>query len=484
MIVLRFSEIGIKSKPVRRAFTLKLIQNVKEALQKKGYRGFSVWTDSARIYVEGVRDNELDLFTHIFGVSSISSCMVFSFESLDDIVKLSRKIFTPIVNGKKYAVRVRRTGIHPFRSPDVERVVGAQFTSIAEVNLSNPEVVLHIEIRDNRAFFYDRVVKGPGGLPIGTQGKVLSLISGGFDSALASWFMMKRGTEVDYLFLNLGGPPHLVVTAQVARFLRDEWGVGYPSRFFAIDGNILVEEMREKVNPHYWNLILKRVLYEVSVRVAKRMGQEALVTGESLGQVSSQTLKNLASLSMEIDLPIFRPLLGFDKEEIISQAKKIGTYYVSEGLTEYCQLVPRHPKTHASFENIMRERDKLSPDILDGLLQTLEEIDLGLFEKIALEKEIEIDEIPEDAIFIDVRTRSEYEAWHYPGALFLERENLKDFLENLPKKKPLVVYCTKGRDSKLWALWLNSKGITAWSFKGGAIRLKKLLSESKREYTS
>lgn len=477
MIVLRFSEIGIKSRPVRRAFTLKLIKNVKEALTKRGFEGFSVWTDSARVYVEGIPLEGLELLTHIFGVTSVSQSKVFTFESLQDIVRISREIFTPIVEGKKYAVRVKRKGVHPFKSPDAERLIGAQFISIAKVDLSKPDVTLHVEIRDNRAYFFDKIVRGPGGLPIGTQGRVLSLISGGFDSALASWYMMKRGAEVDFIFLNLGGPPHLVMTSQVARFLRDEWGFGHRSRFFTIDGDILVDELKEKVNPHYWNLVLKRVLYEVSVKVAKKIGQEALVTGESLGQVSSQTLKNLASLSKGIDLPILRPLIGFNKEEIINQVREIGTYKLSEGMAEYCQLVPRHPKTHASYENIMREREKLSLGILDELLETLEELDIDLFGEIEKEKNLEIDKIPKNAIVIDVRTRSEYETWHYPNALFMERENLEGILQNLPGGKPWVIYCSKGIDSKLWALWLNSKGVKAYSLKGGATRLMELQSD-------
>ncbi len=482
MIILRFGEIGIKSKPVRRAFTLKLIQNIKDALQRKGYTGYSVWTDTARVYVEGADEEEvLDLLTHIFGVTSISKAKVFSVKSLNEIVSIAKRVFTPLVRGKRYAVRVRRAGIHPFRSPDVERAVGALFTDIGKVDLTTPEVTLRIEIRDNRAFFFDKIVKGPGGLPIGTQGRVLCLISGGFDSGLASWYMMKRGTEVDFLFLNLGGPPHLVTAMEVAGFLKSEWGFGSNPRFYSIEGRLLVEELRNKVNPHYWNLILKRVLYEVAAKITKRLGLDAIVTGESLGQVSSQTLKNLVSLTKGIDVPVFRPLLGFDKEEIVNQCRKIGTFPISEGLVEYCQLVPRQPKTKATFESVKREREKLSGKLIDDLLESLKEEDIDALQREERIQGFEVDHVPEGAIVLDLRSSEEFREWHYKGAYNVSPEDIVEIVETLPSERPIVLYCQRGKESKVWAKWLITKGFRAFSFKEGAQALKRFVEESVKE---
>lgn len=466
MILVRFGEIGIKSRPVRRAFTKKLMKNIEEALKERGFEGFSVWTDSARIYIGGVKDSAACYLTHVFGITSISLSEVHSFSGLEDIVTISKK-FAHQVKGKAFAVRVRRTGIHPFRSPDVERAVGAELIREGKVDLTNPQVTLYIEIREDRAYFFDRIFKGPGGLPIGTQGRVLSLLSGGFDSALASWYLMKRGTEVDFLFLNLGGPPHLIGAARVAQFLRKEWGYGYPSRFLFIDGRTLVRELEERVNPHYWNLILKRVLYEAAQKVGKMMGHQAIVTGESLGQVSSQTLTNLASVSIGIEVPILRPLLGFDKEEIVKLCREIGTYQLSESVKEYCQLVPKHPKTHASHEHIMGERRKLKEDIVEELVSTLSEMDLSHPLGGKIDERVEIDKVPENALVIDVRPGLEYERWHYPGALNLSWEGIDKFLQEVPKKRPLVLYCSHGIESKMWAIFLRSKGVEAYSLKGG-----------------
>jgi len=175
---------------------------------------------------------------------------------------------------------------------------------------------VHVEVRDDRAFFYTEAVAGPGGLPLGAEGRALALVSGGFDSAVAAWRMMKRGLALDYAFFNLGGSQHQRDVLRVAK------------------------------------LLLKRLMLKASEQIAQELGVRALVTGEALGQVSSQTLQNLVVITEATELLVLRPLLGLDKEEIVAQARAIGTYEISASVQEYCALVPRKPATRAKLDRV------------------------------------------------------------------------------------------------------------------------------------
>ncbi len=254
------------------------------------------------------------MISRVFGVKSLSPVRAYVFKELNDIVNAAVKEWSDLIRGKRFAVRVHRVGSHNFTSMDVAKAVGAALKPFsAGVDLERPDIELFIEVRDDKAYLFTEVINGPGGLPLGSEGRLLALISGGFDSPVAAWFMMRRGgSYVDALFCSLAYPPIDVINfLRVSHALFSRWSIGYDPRLFIIDCSPLINEFRAKANPHMWSVLFKRVLYEVASRVARSIGAlGGLVTGESLGQVSSQTLHNLMAIEHGVDMPIYRPLIG------------------------------------------------------------------------------------------------------------------------------------------------------------------------------
>ncbi|MEJ2185682.1 MAG: THUMP domain-containing protein, partial [Gemmatimonadota bacterium] len=213
----------------------------------------------------------------------------------------------------------------------------------AGVDLDHPDLVVRVEVRDDRAYLFGDRIDGAGGLPLGVEGRALGLISGGYDSAVAAWLLLKRGVNLDYVFCNLGGDAYERAVVQVAKVLADDWSYGSRPRLHVVDFGAPVDELRAKVKQSYWQVVLKRLMYRAASWIGEELGSGAIVTGEAMGQVSSQTLTNLRAIEPASSLPVFRPLLGFDKNEIIERAQHVGTAGLSEQVKEYCAIAPGRP---------------------------------------------------------------------------------------------------------------------------------------------
>jgi len=435
LVLVRLSgEITTKSKRTRRRFTERLAENLRDALTREGLGG-EVEPGWDRIYVRTEGNGAPEVLRRVFGVRSLSAATVKEFQNLADIVRLGEEIFRDHVRGKKFAVRARRVGNVRISVQALERELGAAlYPYAAGVDLEHPEITAYIEVHDGKAYFFTERVEGYGGLPVGVEGRALCLISGGFDSSVAAWYMLKRGVELDYLFLNLGGCAHEYGALSCAKVLAERWSYGTRPRIHIVDLRPLVREMHGTVKPNYWNLILRRLFYRAGELVAGREGHEALVTGEAVGQVSSQTLHNLVVASEATRIPILRPLLGFDKEEIVRHARVVGTHDISAGVKEYCAVVPRHPVTRAPLERVRAEEEKLPLDLLERLVEERHTVDLLDLEHAELEVlRWQIDEIPKEALVVDVREPGDYKSWHYPGAINIP---LADLPRSFPKGGP------------------------------------------------
>ncbi len=464
-------EIVLKSERTRARFERQLVKNIVDMAVKKGLDEPKVVRGQARIFVEGSNGLE-EVLKKVFGVYSFSPVILVEFEDLDDLALKAEQIFKKIVSGRIFAVRVKRAGEHPFTSMDAARVIGARLYKYAKgVNLKKPEVEVFVEIRDNRAYFYDKVIAGPGGLPIGVNGKALSLFSGGFDSPVASWFAWKRGVALDFVYFNLGGLDAVYRTMRVLKVLVENWCSGYSPRIHIVDFRLLVSRITKEVEPLLRQVVLRRLMYKAAEIIAKEIKACALVTGESLGQVSSQTLWNLVVEEEILDIPVLRPLLGFDKQEIMDLARKIGTYEESSKVKEYCAIVRGRAATRARLEDVKKEERKIPLDLLEkavGERRTYNVYEVNPVDFLPKEN-IAINFIPEEAILVDLRSREEYEAWHPANALHIE-----DFtLESLPKEKVIVLYCESGGVSYELARELRERGFKAYSFEGGLPRLKR-----------
>ncbi|MGA2918669.1 tRNA uracil 4-sulfurtransferase ThiI [Methanoregula sp.] len=356
--LVRYSEIFLKSDPVRRQWENVLIANILEVMP-----GIHVRNERGRIWLDG--DVKPDLLKNIFGIVSFSEV---EHIKLDEIGS-----FLPdycrrhgIEKAKTFAVRMKRVGKHAFSSNEKAIEFGdlirGEFPHL-KVNLATPDKEIHIEIRANEAYLYDTVTKAVGGLPLGVEGTLVALVSGGIDSPVAAWMMMKRGCRILPVFVALDTFLDETTIARAERVVEVLAKYQPGIHLTVIRDSYLAAAKQELVRRHlekYTCLFCKRRMYRVATALAVQAGAKGIVTGESLGQVASQTLDNLVVLTdAASEVPIHRPLIGFDKEETMKIAREIGTFSESTSKASGCKAVPSGPSTKAKLATILEIEAKL-----------------------------------------------------------------------------------------------------------------------------
>ncbi|MED5261637.1 MAG: tRNA uracil 4-sulfurtransferase ThiI [Myxococcota bacterium] len=464
-------DIATKGRETRRRFVTRLIRNMKDALRQQGIRA-EIFRSHDRIRVESPGPPPTDTLSRIFGVQSVSPVEHFPWNDLDDIVDKATELFGETVRDRSFAIRARRVGNREriaIRSNDLKRKLGTALLATARcVDLDRPEVEVQIEVMPGRAAFFTERIPGPGGLPLGVEGRAVALVSGGFDSAVAVWHMMKRGVSVDFVFCNLGGRTHQLGALRVLQRLAEQWCAGTRPRFHAIDFDIVAEDLQKNVTPRYLQVVLKRHMLRAAEHVASSSGALAIITGDAMGQVSSQTLQNMAVVSEATRLPILRPLVGLNKDEILASARHIGTYELSKVVGEYCALVPRKPATSAALEAITAEERRLTPGVLESAFQEMSTFDLGQLDLDSLEVPgLEVDAIEPDQTVLDLRSRAAFDSWHHPGALFLEFAHALRAYPNFSRDSRYLVYCEFGLKSAHLVELMRKEGFDAVHFRGG-----------------
>ncbi len=473
-------ELSIKARGTRNRFSERLARNLADALDSAGIE-HEIRRTWSRLYVESASARVAEVAARVFGVSAVSPAEGRPWESLDDLLRSGEEIFAPAVAGKTFAVRVRRGGRNqnlPFRSPEVERRLGSRLSPhAAGVDLKHPQVEVRVELRRDHAYFSYRKIAGAGGLPLGTEGRALALISGGFDSAVAAWLLLRRGVTIDYLFFNLGGDAHRDAVLEVAKVLADRWSYGTAPRLHMVDFQPQVEEIRACCTAPLWQVVLKRRMLRAADQVARMTRCAAVVTGEAVGQVSSQTLQNLAVISAATDMPLLRPLIGYHKQEIVELARQVGTHDLSAKVPEHCALTPRRPETHAKPRRVDRAEAGLDPGKLAALVEAraifdLRALDLGKLSA----PELEVDAIPESAVVLDLRSVVAFKSWHYPQALRLDYAQALQAYSSFDPDKTYVSYCEVGLKSAHLAEIMHQAGYRAHHFRGGLKRLMRYAS--------
>lgn len=465
LILIRLSsELSTKARGTRRRFTRKLAENVREAIRSLGHRA-TVEDQWNRLVVQTDSPAAVDVLGHVPGVSSASLVEGRCDSSLEEIVRVGKALYADRVRGRSYAVRAKRAGKHAYSSQEVQQMLGAALNEEARVDLENPEVAIEVEIRDQWAYLFSRRVPGLGGLPLGVEGRALCLISGGFDSAVAAWLMLKRGVELDYVFFNLAGDAYERSVVQVTKILADRWSYGTRPKLHVIDFAGPVGALKASTAPKYWQLLLKRMMYRAASQVALEIRAGAIVTGEAIGQVSSQTLANLAALEGASRIPVFRPLLGFDKQEIIERTVRIGTFELSSKVKEYCAIAPGNPVTNASLRLTEVEESRIDLQPLHDATAARRTLDLAQINAADLiESYLYTERVPEQAVVVDVRSEPEWTTWHYPGAIRREPWELSAKLDS---DRTYVLYCDAGTQAAFLAEQLQRRGIEAYAFRGG-----------------
>ncbi len=301
--------------------------------------------------------------SRVFGIANFAAAS----RVLPDLDLLSKSIEGEI-SGRRFAsfaVAARRAfKTFPHTSQEINQVIGARvkLASGAKVDLSNPDLTVYIEVLPNEAFYYFEKIRGPGGLPVGVSGTVVCLLSGGIDSPVAAYRMMKRGCRV--VFVHFHSQPFADRTSEekaidlAQRLTRYQ----FASRLYLVPFGETQQEVVAGVTSRFRILVYRRLMLRIAEEIARKEGAQVLVTGESLGQVSSQTIENIAAIEEAATLPILRPLVGMDKEEITEQAQQIGTYDISIIPDQDCcsMFAPRQVATRTTDKEI-----SLAESILD-----------------------------------------------------------------------------------------------------------------------
>ncbi|MEY8402330.1 tRNA uracil 4-sulfurtransferase ThiI [Oscillospiraceae bacterium 44-34] len=360
MILLKLGEMVLKGLN-RRSFEDKLQANIYRRLNNLGQ--FRVYTRQSTTYVEPMTD-ECDVdgaweaLTKVFGVVGLSRARACE-KDKDAILAAAREY----LGGKLSAARTfkvetkRADKTFPMTSIQLSQYVGGELDEIypdLKVDVHNPELTVHIEIRDYAAFVHADPEPGAGGLPVGINGRAVSLLSGGIDSPVASWMIAKRGVALE--MVHFFSYPYTSNEAKekvldLARLLTPWCG---RLTVHVVPFTAIQEELRRSVPQELFTLVMRRFMMRISERVAQRCGAKALVTGECLGQVASQTMEAMAVTGAVVDLPILRPVVGMDKEDIVKIARKIGTFNTSILPYEDCCTVftPRHPRLRPTLEEL------------------------------------------------------------------------------------------------------------------------------------
>ena len=473
LIVKYHPEINIKSRSVRKRFS-KLLELNMRVILKRIYESTHVigrWNDVVVETPDLPREVELeiiDAIAHIPGVDQFNEIIEYPFVDFDTAFKDVARHWQSEIEGKTFCVRIKRSGSHDFTSSELERYIGGglnQAVASAKVLLRKPDLTIKAELRDDRLQVIKSHYKGLGGMPIPTQEDVLSLISGGFDSGVATYHLMRRGARTHFCFFNLGGKEHEIGVKQVSYEIWKRYSSSHKTKFIAVDFDPVVAEILTKIDNGLMGVVLKRMMMRAASQVAERLNIKALVTGESLGQVSSQTLTNLNVIDRVTETLILRPLIHLDKAEIIDTSRKIGTHDFAAAMPEYCGVISKKPTTRAVLSEIIEAESAFDMSILDDAVMKADVMDIRDIATQAAEEVQEVEqvtELPANAVVIDVRSPDETD----DSPLALEGIDVIEIpffkiatkFGDLDQSKPYYLYCDRGVMSRLQALLLHEHG--------------------------
>lgn len=375
--LIKYAEIGIKGKN-RYLFEDALVRQIRYAL-KKAEGIFQVSKTQGRIYVECLSEFDMDevieKLKHVFGISGI--CPVVHVEDLG-FEELSKEIVNYMIKvypeaNYTFKVNARRSRKnYPMDSMELNRAIGGLILDAfpqTSVDVHKPEVMLTVEIRE-KIYIYSKVIPGPGGMPVGTNGKAMLLLSGGIDSPVAGYMIAKRGVKIDAVYFH--APPYTSERAKqkVVDLAKEVSEYTGPIYLHVINFTDIQLYIYEKCPHEELTIIMRRYMMKIAEHIAKETDCLGLITGESIGQVASQTMTSLAATNEVCTMPVYRPLIGFDKQEIVEISEKIGTYETSILPYEDCCtiFVAKHPVTKPNL-NIIKRSERNLEEKIDELVK-------------------------------------------------------------------------------------------------------------------
>lgn len=475
-------EITIKSKSVRDHMIKCLRHNVRMVIQlddpqARVQGGF----DSLEVHLSETlaaagRDRVEAALGRIPGLHEILAVEEFRGESPEQIARQVLPYWVDQVAGKRFCVRVKRRGDHAFTSSELERYLGAQVLAAvpdATVDLTRPEVTLTLELKNTRLLLITRRWPGVGGYPLGTQENALALISGGFDSPVAAWRMMTRGARTHFLFFNLGGPAHEAGVREVVLHLWRQYGRSHKVFFTSVPFEPVVAEILRVIPDGLMGVVLKRMMLRVASRFAEHWQIPALVTGDAVAQVSSQSLTNLKVIDQVTDQLVLRPVITENKQTIIDEARRIGTAPYAESMPEYCGVISRRPNIRVRRADIETAEVPFDFSVLENAREQAVSTRIDRLEKapplvsgelLTLDME-QAQARPGPVRIVDIRPEHERSAAPLQSAGLpvdvIPFYELQSRVDELAADTTWLLYCDRGVMSRMQALHLADQGVVS-----------------------
>ncbi len=354
LILIKYGELTTK-KGNRNLFIKILTKNIEEMLQNYDV---NIIKNRVRMFIE-VNDHKFDEVVNqlqkVFGLHSIVICEKVNTKDIEELKKIAFKMLEQETFDTFKVVTDRADKTYPIKSMEVSRQIGGyllKYLQNKKVDIHHPQLTLHIEIRNDGTYFYTKEVEGIGGYPVGIQGKGMLMLSGGIDSPVAGYLALKRGVQIECIYFD--SPPHTSIEAKnkvltLASILNEYSG---HIKVHVIPFTKLQEAIFKNCDPTYMITIMRRMMYRITERFAKKRNCKIIVNGESIGQVASQTLTSMNVINEVTNMPVIRPVACMDKLEIIRMSEKIGTYETSILPFEDCCtiFVPKHPVIHPDLK--------------------------------------------------------------------------------------------------------------------------------------
>jgi thiamine biosynthesis protein ThiI len=410
------SEIFTKSEITKKWLISILKNNLKHS-----FKNAKIILERDKKIIETDEDISKNL-KNVFGISSFSKVHIIQFNNFNELIEKAYDFFKDRIKDD-FKVKCKRKGSHNFHSYDVEKALREKLSNLAKVNIKEPKYVAYIEIVNNKAYLFDEKVKCYGGFPISSQGQALVLLSGGIDSAVSVLYAYKMGIRCDFLFYDLGGNT-INYAFNVYKFITKMF-LTY-GKFYYVDLKPIIFEIMKNVKDNYRNVVLKAIFYKIANEIAKKLNIKAIITGESIGQVSTKTLDNLSILNDFSEVLIIRPLIAFTKEEIISKARELEIFDLCYKGKEYCAISRHSAVVSANKEKLLYFLNKISIQDAINSFKTIENLQT---------------------------TESKFES--YDVLIDLDKVNLEEFLSNLDKLDKSKIYLLKCKRGQLSSIIAN-----------------------------
>lgn len=473
--VLRFhAEITVKSKSLRQRYSKLLSGNVRNLLKKiteqvhvrGGWDKIEVEVQASEQELEAVRR----ALVCIPGIAHIDEVLEVEFVDFEQAFQFVLAHKQADLEHQRFAVKVRRTGQHDFTSTDLAAYIGGGIKARVEgtqVNLSHPDVIVQLWLEHSTLRLQTKRLQGLGGFPLPSQETVVSLISGGFDSAVASYELIRRGARTHYCFFNLGAAEaHEAAVREITYFIWNKYSSTHPVKFVSVDFSQVVEAILTQPDQGIMGVLLKRAMLKAASQVAEQLHAQALVTGEALGQVSSQTLSNLQIIDQVVPKLVLRPLITMDKQDIVDQARVIGVADMAAAIPEYCGVISNKPTVNAPLDRIQTAEQVVT----DALIE--EAVAQATFDTVADINQKPSLYLPQichtlDAnltpVVLDIRSAEEEEQHPLQVSEGIEVVHIPFFMlarkyKELDPKVTYALYCNQGVMSRLQAIALKQKG--------------------------